>query len=277
VASLRLDQVTPEMLADIKDCGRRSVTLAPEAGSERLRRIINKPFTDRAIARAMEMIGTVGIMRLKLYFQVGLPFETEADVEAIVPLVAMMRAFLAKGAGARKWAGKISVSVNPFVPKPNTPFQWRPMEDKAELKKKLVSLSRALSRIGGVNVSGTPVREAVVQALIARGDRRVGAVIARAAEGDKILCEYLKKSGALDPPLPWHVHRERDPDEALPWDFIAGGPGKSFLWNDYLRARDEKLFPQCRPGRCEACEACQSLREGEEKLIDHSGEASASS
>ena len=256
LASLRLDQITSEILADIKDCGLRTITLAPETGAERLRRVIGKPFTDRMIARAMEMIGESGLGRVKLYFQVGLPTETREDVEAMVPLIAMMRAFLAKGAGTRKWPGKLQISINPFVPKPGTPFQWRPMQEKAALKEKLALLQRALKKIGGVSVSGTPVREALFQGMIARGDRRTGRVMAEAVTGNDVLSRHFRAGTGLAPPAAWYLHRERARDEILPWDFIGHGVSKQYLWDDAVKAEEEQPSPPCRPGKCARCDAC---------------------
>jgi radical SAM superfamily enzyme YgiQ (UPF0313 family) len=204
----------------------------------------------------MEMIGESGLGRVKLYFQVGLPTETPDDVEAVAPLIAMMRAFLAKGAGSRKWPGKFLVSINPFVPKPCTPFQWRPMEERAALKKKLDHLGRALKKIGGIKVSGTPVREALLQGMIARGDRRTAQVIAREAADGGALSRHFRDGTGLAPPAAWYLHRERERGEVLPWDFIGHGVSKEFLWDDAVKAALELPSPPCRPGRCARCEAC---------------------
>ena len=100
------NKVTTEMLVDMNECGHRTLTVAPEAGTERLRQIINKPISDRLISNVMESIGACGIPRLKLYLQVGLPFETDEDIEAIPPMLAMIKAFLARGSGKRSWPGR---------------------------------------------------------------------------------------------------------------------------------------------------------------------------
>jgi radical SAM superfamily enzyme YgiQ (UPF0313 family) len=257
VASLRLDRVNQELLGDIRSCGHKTLTVAPEAGTERLRNVINKPITDGRIARAMETVGASGLPRLKLYFQAGLPFETEADVEAVPPLIAMMRAFLAKGAGKRKWPGRIIVSINPFVPKPGTPFQWQAMEEESVLKKKLEFLRRSLKKMGGVTVSGTSVREARFQAAVARGDRRTGRGIAEAVIRDKSPATYLKKIKGTPSP-DWYINRSRKRNEHLPWEFINHGVSASILWKEHQKAGSARLTPPCRPGKCELCDACKS-------------------
>jgi radical SAM superfamily enzyme YgiQ (UPF0313 family) len=204
----------------------------------------------------MEMVGASGLARVKLYFQAGLPFETEADVEAVPPLIAMIRAFLAKGAGKRKWPGRIIVSINPFVPKPGTPFQWHAMEEQAELKKKLDFLYNSLKKMGGVTVSGTSVKEARFQSLIARGDRRIGQGIAEAVIKGKRPATYLKKLERIPSPY-WYINRPRKRDEYLPWDFINHGVTASILWKEYQRAGSARLTPPCRPGKCDICDACK--------------------
>jgi radical SAM superfamily enzyme YgiQ (UPF0313 family) len=255
VASLRLDAVTPELLAEIQACGHQTLTVAPETG-ERLRAAINKPISDADVARAAGLIGAAGIRNLKLYLQVGLPFETDADVDALVPLVAMIKDELARGAGQRAWACTLTAAINPFVPKPGTPFQWCAMARPERLKEGLARLRRGLARLGGVTVAPVSVREALLQAAISRGDRRTGALIARAVVSGRGPAEALKKGGPDVPPLDWYVHRERAREEILPWDFIDHRVSKARLWSEYQAAAAGRLTPPCRPGDCRRCEAC---------------------
>src|ERR671936_1670080 len=170
-SSLKADLITPELARALGAGGNRSVTVAPEAGSERLRRVINKNLSEAEILRAAEWLVGGGVDALKLYVMVGLPTETEADVEAIVDLVDKVRARLL-GTG-RPRVGRILVSINPFVPKPWTPFQWEPMEAIPSLKRKLGFLRRAPGAIPGVVVEIESPREAYLQTLLSRGDRRV--------------------------------------------------------------------------------------------------------
>jgi len=259
VASLRFDQVTPELLDDIHASGHRTLTVAPEAGHDRLRNVINKPMTNRNISRAAEMVGASRIPRLKLYFMVGLPFETSNDVDGIAPLVAMIKAFLAKGAGKKNWPGRITVSVNPFTPKPATPFQWREMEDAKNLATKLDHVQRSVRKLGGVAVHPGSVREALLQAAIARGDRRTGQAIAAAVIDGKNPATYLKTGHGATPPAKWYIHRPLGKAEPLPWDFIDHRVAKSLLWKDYERAGVGRTTAPCKPGGCERCDACVGL------------------
>ncbi len=260
VSSLRLDEVTPELLEDIRSCGHKTVTLAPEAGSERLRLAANKPITDEEILSAMEMVGASDIPRLKLYFQVGLPFEEEDDVEAIVRLMEKIKAALARGWGKRNWAAAVNVSINPFVPKPSTPFQWVPMAGTSYLKKSLKFLRESLAKLGGVSVSSMSAREAMNQALIARGDGRLAAALIKAVKTGKGPSAVVRRGFAYSPDAWWYVHRERGRDEVLPWDFIEHGVSKDYLWEEYVKAGKAKTTPPCSPGRCSRCEACKTER-----------------
>lgn len=255
LASLRLDEVTADLLDELVGGGAKSVTLAPEAGSERLRRIINKDLSDEQIEDAMAAIGAAGIRRVKLYFQVGLPTETAADLEACGSLLKKMQAALARGAPGRNWLPQVTVSANPFVPKPATPFQWEAMARPEELRERLGALKQAAGK-AGMAFGGSSVPEALFQAWVSRGDRRVGAALAKAVDesldGRRAL--KLKMSGL--PPADWYLHRERDRAEVFPWDFITHGCDKKFLWGEREKSRSGKLTPPCRPGECKRCAAC---------------------
>ncbi len=257
VASLRIDQITPELLSQIKDCGHKTITVAPEAGTERLRKIINKQITDDQIFKAMEMIGASDIPRLKLYFQVGLPFEEDADIEAIPVLLSRMKSSLQKGWGKRNWATAIQASINPFVPKPGTPFQWRSMADQKHLKKKLGFLRKEMRKLGGVTVTNASPKEASLQALIARGDRRTAGAIVDSIEAGQSLIHTLRKSNANIPDERWYNLRERTQDEILPWEFIDNGVTKKYLYKEYEKAKAGKVTPPCDTENCRRCDACK--------------------
>jgi len=266
-ASLRLDQVSAGLLSELKRAGHKTLTLAPEAGGERLRRALNKPISDERILSVMELVGASGLPRLKLYFQVGLPGETIAEAEAVVELVKKIKAALAQGAGKRSWPGRLSLSVNPFVPKPATPLQWEPMAEPGELKKRLNLIARAAGRLGA-SFSGTSVRESTAQALIARGDRRLAGVIAHAVREDLALARLMKNPPG-SPPLSWFVNRDRDCSELLPWDFIDHGFDRRLLQKEREKFRAGRLTPPCRPGRCRLCAACNEVVERGSGSPDH--------
>jgi len=255
VASLRIDHLTPELIRDIRECGHKTLTVAPEAATDRLRKIINKPLANSGVGAVMKAAAAEGIPRVKVYMQVGLPFERMEDVEAIPPFIAMIKAALNEGCRKRGKPTTLTVSINPFVPKPSTPFQWHPFEDVKSLQGKIRFVSRRLEKIGGVSVSGASPREALLQALISRGDRRVGRAAALAVKSGKKLPEALK-SGPGAPGPEWYLNRERGLEEVLPWDFIDHGFTKNFLWKEYQRARAQKITPACKEG-CMICEACK--------------------
>jgi radical SAM superfamily enzyme YgiQ (UPF0313 family) len=255
-SSLKADLVTPALARAIGQGGNRSVTVAPEAGSERLRRVINKNLTEPEILRAAEWLVGEGVDALKLYVMVGLPTETDEDVAGIVDLTRAIRArFLRAG---RAHVGRLLVSVNPFVPKPWTPFQWEPMEARAVLRRKLAGLRRRLTAIPGVAVETESPREAYLQALLSRGDRRVAPVLAALhARPDAwwgTLTSGRAAAGAVDADR--FVHRPLPLDAVLPWDFIDHGIDKRYLLAERRKAFAEIETPPCDTATCRACGAC---------------------
>ncbi|TMB06252.1 MAG: radical SAM protein, partial [Deltaproteobacteria bacterium] len=207
-SSLKADMITPALAAALGRNGNRSVTVAPEAGSERMRRVVNKNLTESEILRT----------------------ETAADVAGIVDLTAKVRARLA--AGGRPRVGRILVSINPFVPKPWTPFQWEPMEAIPSLRAKLAALGRALAAMPGVQVEVESPREAYLQTLLSRGDRRTAAILERLAAEPDAWWPTLRRlrgggSETVDPDR--FVHRSYPLDAVLPWDFIDHSVDKRYL------------------------------------------------
>jgi radical SAM superfamily enzyme YgiQ (UPF0313 family) len=255
-SSLKADLVTPALARALGAGGNRSVTVAPEAGSERMRRVINKNLTEAEILRAAEWLVGGGVEALKLYVMVGLPTETQADVDGIVDLTLKVRARLV-GSG-RPRVGRILVSINPFVPKPWTPFQWEPMEDIASLRRKLAHLRRALGAIPGVDVDTESPREAYLQTLLSRGDRRVATILARLQEDPEAWWPTLRalrrEGGAVDPDR--FVHRALSADALLPWDFIDHGIDRRYLLAERRKAFAEMQTPPCDTATCHTCGAC---------------------
>jgi radical SAM superfamily enzyme YgiQ (UPF0313 family) len=255
-SSLKADLITPELARALGAGGNRSVTVAPEAGSERMRRVINKNLTEAEILRAAEWLVGGGVDALKLYVMVGLPTETEADVEAIVDLVDKVRARLL-GTG-RPRVGRILVSINPFVPKPWTPFQWEPMEAIPSLRRKLARLRRALAAIPAVGVEAESPREAYLQTLLSRGDRRTAAILARLHEQPEAWWPTLKAlrggGDGVDPDR--FVHRAYPLDALLPWDFIDHAVDNRYLLAERRKALLELQTPPCDTATCHTCGAC---------------------
>ena len=256
-SSLKADVITPELARALGAGGNRSVTVAPEAGSERMRRVINKNLTESEILRAADWLTAGGVEALKLYVMVGLPTETDADVDGIVDLATKVRARL-MGGGSPK-VGRILVSINPFVPKPWTPLQWEPMADIAELKRRLARVRRGLAAVPALQVETESPREAYLQTLLSRGDRRVAPILeqlaARPDDWWAILTSLRRGAdGIVDPDT--FVHRVYDAGELLPWDFIDHQVDKRYLLAERRKAHAEVQTPPCDTHTCTSCGAC---------------------
>jgi radical SAM superfamily enzyme YgiQ (UPF0313 family) len=250
-SSLRVDAITPELSGRMAAGGERSITIAPEAGTERLRRVVNKDFTDDRIVEAAEAALSQGMQHVKMYFMCGLPTETDDDVLGMGRIAMRIREeVMLPWAKKRGRMGRISLSVNPFVPKPWTPFQWAPMHERRCLEQKRALLEKAL-RPKGIDVDFFSPREAYLQTLFSRGDRRCADLLElawREAGGD------VRKALPRWPHDPdFFVHREAGVDEALPWDFIDHGLTKKFLAREYRRGVGAKLTPKCAVETCRAC------------------------
>ncbi|HXJ37115.1 MAG TPA: radical SAM protein [Candidatus Eisenbacteria bacterium] len=256
-SSLKADLITPALAAALGTGGNRSVTVAPEAGSERMRRVINKNLTEAEILRAAEWLTGGGVEALKLYVMVGLPTETDADVDGIVDLAHKVRARLM--AGGKPKVGRILVSINPFVPKPWTPFQWEPMAAIGDLKRKLARVRRGLSAIPALQVETESPREAYLQTLLSRGDRRVAPILVRLHERPQAWWSVLTalrggREDLVDPDR--FVHRAYGADECLPWDFVDHQVDKRYLLAERRKAYGELQTPPCDTHTCHSCGAC---------------------
>ena len=254
VSSLRADSVGEALIDRLAKSGHKTISIAPEAGSERLRNVINKGVTEVDIIHAANMIFGRGIPNLKLYFILGLPTETQEDVDAIITLAKKVREVQLTHARPAGRIGRITLSVNSFVPKPFTPFQWEPMERVDSLNKKQQYLEKAVRTIGNMNIIHDLPKWEYIQALLARGDRRIGSLIKTAHEknGDwKSAVRELKTN------TDFYVTRRRAFNELLPWDFIDIGVRKDYLRNEYERAVEGKFTPACMVGSCRTCGVCK--------------------
>ncbi len=242
VASLRLDDLTPQFVFKLADTGVQGLTLAPECGSDRMRKILNKQFTNAEILDKATWIFENGIQNLKLYYMIGLPFEAHEDVEAIVTLTDQIRERMLQVARGRGRIGRIHPSVNPFVPKPGTPYQWLPMEDPREADRKLQYLRKAFSRMPNVDAVIKSARTGAVQSVLALGDRRVADALELQATQGTDLKRALRETG-LDPAF--YLFRRREKAELLPWDLVDNGVGKDYFWKELQRSQQERLSPHC--------------------------------
>jgi len=257
-SSLKADVISERLARALAAGGNRSVTLAPEAGSERMRRVINKNLTEGEIMRAVRWLVSEGVDRLKLYFMIGLPTERDDDVEAIVDLVERMRVVPRIGRRIRS----LTVSVNSFVPKPSTPLQWEPMESLGTLQQKLARLRRRLASLPNVVVEAQSPREAYYQTALSRGDRRVGIILEaihrRRGAWWAVLQEFRHAGGASRcvPSPDFYVHRAYDPGEMVPWGFIDHGIDTRFLLAERRKAFAGFETPPCDVATCRSCRLC---------------------
>jgi radical SAM superfamily enzyme YgiQ (UPF0313 family) len=234
VSSLRFEDLRPELLDPLVASGEKTLAVAPEVGSDRLRYAVHKRVPNREILEKTDMIFARGIENLKLYLMVGLPGEREEDVVAIVELVKAIRERMLEQARHRGRVGKVIASVNPFVPKPGTPFQWCSMAPQTELNFKMRFLKKALGTISNVEVRSKSPRRERLQALLSLGDRRLAPAMMKLARGQVSLKKALELEGlALD----FYIHRSRSIDEVLPWDHIDNGIKKDLLVSQYEKAR----------------------------------------
>jgi radical SAM family uncharacterized protein len=261
--SLRTDAFSVELARLFEGSRRSGLTFAPEAGSQRLRDVINKKVSEQDLLRAAEAAYANHWLRVKLYFMIGLPTETDEDILAIVDLVKKVAQV---GYKHHRMKAQVSVTVSTLVPKPHTPFQWHPLLDSETLRQRQQILKDGL-RARNIHLAYHDARISLLEAVIARGDRRLGAVIehawrlgARFDAWDEQLqwdawLEALTAAG-IDPEL--EARRERDRDEILPWDHVSCGVTKGYLWHEYERATRAELTRDCRQG-CTDCGAIDLL------------------
>jgi radical SAM superfamily enzyme YgiQ (UPF0313 family) len=235
VSSFRIDHLDGAMIEALKASGQKTVALAPEGGSQRLRDLIRKGIDEEQILAASDMLIGHDILNLKLYFIIGLPTETMADLEELVALVERIRERVVAAARANKRLGDIQLSVNPFIPKPFTPFQWCGMEELKSLEKKWKFLQKALGKLSNVKLQMESPREAYQQALLSRGDRRLAPLLISADRLGSLKAALREERFDSDS----FVYRQIPLGEELPWDFIAGGD-TGRLEREYRRAFQEE-------------------------------------
>lgn len=236
ISSLRADSLTDGLAEALARGGHRTLTIAPEAGTERLRRAIRKAISDEQVLQACDVVRRHGIPNLKTYFMIGQPTETAEDVEAIADLAARMLERLRVPDPAGRPFGRLTLSISSFVPKPWTPFQWAPFDGVESLQQKLEVIKRGVRRFPNVRVLHENPREAALQALLARGDRRVGDFVEAAARLDG---DWRRALREWDGDADFYTTRARAIDERLPWDHFDVGVKKAGLIREWERALAE--------------------------------------
>jgi len=268
--SMRLDAFPKDLLKKMQEVRKSGITFAPEAGSQRLRDVINKGILEEDLINTTDELFHMGWSTVKLYFMIGLPTETEEDVMGIRNLAYQVKEkFFQIPREERKGNLRINVSAACFVPKPFTPFQWFGQASMDEFKEKQIMLKKSI-RDPKVSFSTHDAATSFLEAVLARGDRRTGRVIELAwKKGAKFdgwgqffkldtWMEAFEEVG-LDPAF--YANRTRDFDEILPWEFLRVGVSKQFLWREYQRALEEKTTADCR-NNCEACGVIQTYGKG---------------
>lgn len=250
-ASLRADSLTQAVVDGLAESGQKTITIAPETGSERLRRVINKGISEENLRTAARLSAKSGIQHMRLYIMIGLPTETDEDIDAIIGLAERTQAHMAE-VGCK---GRLTLSINPFIPKPFTPFQWMAMDHQKSVEKKLQYIKKSLQKNRRIEVLVESPKEAYIQGVLARGDRRLGKVLAACAldRGSKSFKSEMKKAG-LD--MDDCNYRERDFDDYLPWSHLDMGLNDGYLEQEWQRAVDEAYTPPCIEG-CKRCGVCK--------------------
>jgi radical SAM family uncharacterized protein/radical SAM-linked protein len=258
--SLRVETLTPALIHKIREIRKTGFTLAVEAGTERLRRVINKGNTEADLLQTIQKVFSAGWRLVKLYFMIGLPTETDEDLEAVVSLC--RQAF--REARKTKGSAQINISISSFIPKPHTPFQWEAQDPPEEVRRKQIFLRKKLER-EGIRLKWSDPNLSLLEGVLARGDRRLGRVLESAYRngsrldgwGDQFRFEPWEKAfgeTGIDPGF--FTSRPRDPDEVLPWDHLDSLVSKKFLREEREKAFQGIATADCRRASCNGCGVC---------------------
>lgn len=269
--SLRVDSFSVDLAKEVQEVRKSGLTFAPEAGSQRMRDVINKGVTEEDLMNAVGAAFESGWSTVKLYFMIGLPGETDEDVLAIAELAKAVLNKYHEVMGRR--GAKVTVSASSFVPKPYTPFQWIAQDSLEEIRRKQMLLKDAL-KIKNVTFQYHDAVTSVIEGVFARGDRRLGKALYLAwQQGAKFdgwsehfsykrWVEAIADSG-LD--KEFYATRTREEKEVFPWEHIQPAVSRAFLWNEYQKSLRQELTEDCRHGKCSGCGVCQNL---DVKIID---------
>jgi radical SAM-linked protein len=259
--SLRAGVLTPRLMELIRSVRKTGFTIAPEAGSQRLRDVINKNITFEDVAKTVQDAFGMGWRLIKLYFMIGLPTETGADLDAIVDMVRQLNTI--RGPNGRK--GHINVSVTTFIPKAHTPFQWASQISLDESQEKIAYLKSAFDKMRAVRFKWQSPGMSLLEGILARGDRRMGTVLLNAWKSGCLfdgwsdqfnLSRWTESLTRSEVPIDFFSLRKRRPGEPLPWDHMDSLVDKQFLKDQWASALCGELVEDCRHGQCHACGVC---------------------
>jgi radical SAM superfamily enzyme YgiQ (UPF0313 family) len=268
-SSLRADKLDDAMIELLSRSRVKTATIAPEAGSERMRRVINKKMTQTDIFHAVEKLVAKNILNLRLYFMIGLPFETDADVQAIVDLTREVKERFLTVSRKKKRMGAITLSINIFIPKPATPFQWTALADDRTLKHRIEMIRQGLKQTPNIVFNTPSLKTAKISALLSLGDRNTGDVIETAADQGWAYAlrhhvDHCRQIIYTEKTVPEGGEADENKSEAgllrddLPWQFLDSGISQQFLAKEWHRARLEKQSPACPMIDCRQCRVCSN-------------------
>ncbi len=254
VSSFRVDKISSNLMEILIKSGLRTLTIAPEVGSEKMWKVINKNISEKDILMSAQIAAEASIDNLKLYFMIGLPFEEKEDIEGIIDLIhqihkiyikasnSTLTSDLTKGVnlmvhtkGGPSRKRTIILSINPFVPKPHTPFQWSAMNPEKELKAKMKRIETKVKNLKGVNLEKKSIRQAILQGILSVGNRRVGEGLFYHIQESLTFPQAWRKAGVDVNSI---IFKEKDLDSLLPWDIIDSGINKEFLKKQFDKAKE---------------------------------------
>ena len=248
-ASLRADSITPAIVKGLAESGQKTITLAPEAGSKHMRDIINKGITEEHLLHSIDLATAAGIRHVRMYIMVGLPMETDDDIQGIVDMPRRVQQHMA----AIGNLSRITLSINPFIPKPFTPFQWMAMTEKKVVEKRLNFLKKAL-KDKQIELLIEPLRSAYIQGVLSRGDRRVGDLLVKAHEYGGVK-GWKRAAKELHFDIKGVLYDQRPTDAVMPWDTIDTGLVPTYLTDELKKAEAGEFTIPCFDG-CRRCHIC---------------------
>lgn len=276
--SLRIDSFSVDIAKEVQAVRKSGLTFAPEAGSQKMRDVINKGVTEEDLMNAVGAAFESGWSGVKLYFMIGLPFETDEDVLAIADLAKKVQYKYYEVTGKR--GCRVTVSASSFVPKPYTAFQWFGQNDLENIRRKQFLLKDAL-KVKNITFQYHDAKTGIIEAVFARGDRRVGKALLTAWKNgarfdgwsDCFSYErWLEALAEVGLDKDFYASRDRGQDEVFPWEHVQPGVARRFLWNEWQKAQAQQLTHDCRRSTCTGCGVCQKLGVN---VIDYKGEVKA--
>jgi len=252
-SSLRADIISSSLVDLLGSSNLKSAAIAPDGGSERLRRVINKGITETDVITAAEILAAAGIQNIKLYFMIGLPTETQSDLDEMLDLILKVKKKILAVGRSRGKLSSLTLSINCFIPKPWTPFQFHPMEPVKLLKEKLRFLRKKIAKEPNIRIKTESPEKSFQQAVLSRGDRRVGKALLTMLDRNCSWKQAFKKEG-IEPGH--YALRQRGESEPFPWEIIDHGINRQYLWSEYQKALQEKGTIPCDTSLCKRCGVC---------------------